>query len=465
MATTGPRTRGPNHQTSDPADRGRARWALLATSLGFAVVQLDVSVVNVAIKPIGADLGGGVTGLQWVVGAYTLAFAALILSAGSLGDRIGARRAFVVGFALFTLASAACGLAPNLGFLIGARAVQGVGAAILVPCSLTLLNHTYRDPQARGRAIGLWAAGASVALSAGPLLGGILTSSLGWRSIFFINLPLGLAGILLTLRFARETPRATDRGVDLPGQLAAIVALVALAGAMIQAGKQGFGNVLVLAGFGVAAVALALFVLIEARRQRPMLPLGLFRSRTFSASSAIGILINVAFYGLIFVLSLYFQTTQHYSVLLTGLAFAPTTVAVGTANLLASRLARAVGLRVTLAGAALLTAAGLAGLLVAGAGTAYLAIVAQLVAVGFGLGVIVPLITTALLGSVNPGRSGVASGTLNTARQTGSVIGVGLFGSLAAGHLVHGLHLALLIGAGLSLAVAALATVLQPDRD
>src|ERR1700761_1886486 len=463
MATTGPRTRGPDHPTSDAADRGRARWALLATSLGFAVVQLDVSVVNVAIKPIGADLGGGVTGLQWVVGAYTLAFAALILIAGSLGDRIGAGRAFVAGFALFPLASAACGLAPSLGFLVGARAVQGVGAAILVPCSLTLLNHTYRDPQARGRAIGLWAAGASVALSAGPLLGGILTSSLGWRSIFFINLPLGLAGTLLTLRFARETPRAADRGVDLPGQLAAIVTLVALAGAMIQAGKQGFGNVLVLAGFGVAALALPLFVLIEARRQRPLLPLGLFRSRTFSASSAIGILINVAFYGLIFVLSLYFQTTQHYSVLLTGLAFAPTTVAVGTANLLASRLARAAGLRATLAGAALLTGAGLAGLLVAGAGTAYLAIVVQLVAVGFGLGVIVPLITTALLGSVDPGHSGVASGTLNTARQTGSVIGVGLFGSLAAGHLVHGLHLALIIGAALAVAVAALAPALHPD--
>jgi DHA2 family methylenomycin A resistance protein-like MFS transporter len=462
MATTGPTTKGTTTETGPRDARGPARWALVATSLGFAVVQLDVSVVNVAIKPIGADLGGGVFGLQWVVGAYTLAFAALILSAGALGDRIGARRMFVGGFALFTLASAACGLAPGLGVLIAARAVQGVGAAVLVPCSLSLLNHTYRGPKARARAIGLWAAGASVALSAGPLLGGVLTSSLGWRSIFFINLPLGLAGILLTLRFASETPRATGRGVDLPGQLAAIVTLVALAGAMILAGKQGFGNGLVLAGFAVAAVALAAFILIEARRQRPMLPLGLFRSRTFAASSAIGIIINVAFYGLIFVLSLYFQTTRHYSVLLTGLAFAPTTVAVGAANLLASRIAHTIGLRTALAGAALLTAAGLAGLLV-GSGTGYPAIVGQLVAVGFGLGVIVPLITSALLGSVDRGHSGVASGTLNTARQTGSVIGVGLFGSLAAGHLVHGLHLALIIGATLAVAVAALAPTLHPD--
>jgi MFS transporter, DHA2 family, methylenomycin A resistance protein len=377
------------------------------------VVQLDVSVVNVAIKPIGADLGGGVSGLQWVVGAYTLAFAALILSAGAFGDRIGARRVFI--------------------------------------------------PRDRSRAVGLWAAGASVALSAGPLIGGVLTSALSWRWIFFINAPIGLAGILLTVRFATETPKAADRGVDLPGQLAAIATLVALAGAMIEAGRRGFADPLVLAGFGVAAVALAAFVVIESRRRRPMLPLSLFRSRTFSASSAIGIVINVAFYGLIFVLSLYFQTTRHYSVLVTGLAFAPTTVAVCVANLLAGRIARTAGLRTTLAAAALLLAAGLGGLLVIGPSTGYAAIVAQLVAVGAGLGVIVPLMTSALLGSVDPGHSGVASGTLNTGRQTGSVIGVGLFGSLAAGHLVSGLRLALLISIGLALLVAALTPVLQPD--
>jgi MFS transporter, DHA2 family, methylenomycin A resistance protein len=219
----------------------------------------------------------------------------------------------------------------------------------------------------------------------------------------------------------------------------------------------------VLAGFGVAAAALAAFVVIESRRRRPMLPLSLFRSRTFSASSAIGIVINVAFYELIFVLSLYFQTTRHYSVLLTGLAFAPTTVAVCAANLLAGRIARTAGLRTTLAAAALLLAAGLGGLLVIGPGTGYAAIVAQLVAVGAGLGVIVPLMTSALLGSVDPGHSGVASGTLNTARQTGSVIGVGLFGSLAAGHLVSGLRLALVISIGLALLVAALTPVLHPD--
>jgi DHA2 family methylenomycin A resistance protein-like MFS transporter len=456
MATTGLGTKGSADEAGQTDSGRRARWALLATSLGFGVVQLDVSVVNVAIKPIGADLGGGVSGLQWVVGAYTVAFAALILSAGALGDRIGARRVFVAGFTLFTVASAACGLAPALGFLIAARAVQGVGAALLVPCSLSLLNHAYRDPEERARAVGLWAAGASVALSAGPLIGGVLTSSLGWRSIFFINAPIGLAGIVLTLRFATETPRAADRGIDLPGQLTAALALVALAGAMIEGGQRGFASWLVLTGFAVAAVALAAFVRIESRRRQPMLPLSLFRSRTFSASSAIGIVINVAFYGLIFVLSLYFQTTRHYSVLLTGLAFAPTTAAVFAANLLAGRLARIAGRRTVLAGAALLLAAGLGGLLVIGPDTGYPTIVAQLVVVGAGLGLIVPVMTAALLGSVDRGHSGVASGTLNTARQTGSVVGVGLFGSLAAGHLVSGLRLALVISIGLALLVVAL---------
>jgi DHA2 family methylenomycin A resistance protein-like MFS transporter len=457
MATNGLGTRRPAGQTSEAAGGRRAGWALLATSLGFGVVQLDVSVVNVAIKPIGADLGGGVSGLQWVVGAYTVAFAALILSAGALGDRIGAKRVFIAGFALFTVASAACGLAPTLGFLIAARAVQGAGAAVLVPSSLSLLNHAYRDERARAHAVGLWAAGASVALSAGPLIGGVLTSSLGWRSIFFINAPIGLAGILLTLRFATETPRAAGRGIDLPGQLTAIAALVALAAAMIEAGQRGFADGLVLAGFGVAAVSLTAFVLIESRQRRPMLPLSLFRSRTFSVTSAIGLVINVAFYGLIFVLSLYFQDTRHYSVLLTGLAFAPTTVAIFVANLLAGSLARRAGRRTLLAGAALLLAAGLGGLLV-GPGTSYVAIVAQLVVVGFALGLIVPVMTSALLGSVDRSHSGVASGTLNTARQTGSVIGVGLFGSLAAGHLVSGLRLALVISVGLALLVAGLAS-------
>ena len=438
---------------------------LIATSLGFGVVQLDVSVVNVAINPIGADLGGGVAALQWVVNAYTLAFAGLILTAGVLGDRIGAKRVFVAGFALFTIASAACGLAPGLATLVAARAVQGIGAAVLVPCSLTLLNHAFPDARERAKAIGLWSAGASTALSAGPLIGGVLTSTLGWRAIFFINAPIGLAGILLTLRFATETSRTSGRGIDLPGQLAAVLTLAALACAMIEGGQLGFTAPLVLVCFAVALLAGLAFVLIEARSARPMLPLSLFRAPSFGAATAIGLLVNIAFYGLLFVLSLFFQRDQHHSALVTGLAFAPMTVAIIAANLATGRLAQRIGARVLIRFGALLMAAGCAALLGFGANAPYVALVVQLIALGFGLGLIVPAMTSTLLGAVARQRSGVASGTLNTARQTGSVLGVALFGALIAGpgSVVPGWHVALLISIGLLLMIMALGAGIRPS--
>jgi DHA2 family methylenomycin A resistance protein-like MFS transporter len=436
----------------------RRGLTLVATSLGFAVVQLDVSVVNVAIRPIGTALGGNVSALQWVVNAYTVAFAALILSAGALGDRIGAKRVFVAGFSVFTAASAICGLAPTLGVLIAARALQGAGAALLVPCSLTLLNHAYPEPRERSRAIGRWAVGASAALSAGPLVGGVLTATLGWRAIFFINAPIGLTGILLTVRFASETSRSTDRGVDAWGQLTAIVCLTLLAAATIRGGADGFGSATVLSGYGGAAAAGAAFLVIEARRARPMLPLRLFRCGTFGANTAIGLFINVAFYGLIFVFSLFFQRAQHFSALQAGLAFAPMTAAIMAANAVSGGLHQRLGPRVVIAGGALLMAGGAVALEDIGPDSAFATLVAQLTALGFGLGLIVPVMTASLLGSVERSRSGIASGTLLTARQTGSVIGVALFGSLiAGGGLVGGLHIALAIAAGLSLVVVALA--------
>jgi DHA2 family methylenomycin A resistance protein-like MFS transporter len=437
---------------------GTKAWTLLATTLGFGVVQMDVSVVNVAIKPIGADLHGSVSALQWVVDAYTLALAALILSAGALGDRLGAKRVYVGGFVLFTLASAACGLAPNLPVLLAARAVQGVGAAVLIPGSLTLLNHAFREPRERASAVGFWAAGASVTLSAGPLVGGLLTSAFGWRSIFFINAPLGVLGIALTARYATETTRSPGRSVDLPGQLLAVAALVALAGAAVEGGRAGFADPAVLGGFAVAAAAAAAFLVVETRRAEPMLPLRLFRSPTFSAATTMGLLLNVSFYGLIFLLSLYFQNTRGMSVLQAGLAFGPTTLAGGIGNMLSGRVTKAVGVPRTIVTGALCVAAGLAGLLaVLRADTPYAELVVQLTALGFGLGVIVPAMTSALLGSVDTHRSGVAAGTLNSARQTGSVLGVAVFGSLAAGHLVSGLRVALAVSVAAAFAVGGLA--------
>jgi MFS transporter, DHA2 family, methylenomycin A resistance protein len=261
---------------------------------------------------------------------------------------------------------------------------------------------------------------------------------------------------VLSARWAAETPRSSGRGLDVAGQSAAIVALTALAAAMIGGGQRGFGDPAVLAGFTLAVLAAVGFLLIEARVRRPILPLGLFASRTFSTTTAIGLVVNVAFYGLIFVFSLYFQTAEHYSPLVTGLAFAPTTLAVLVGNLLAGRMSTRFGARSVIATGSLLMAAALIGLLIITGPSPYPALVGQLTALGFGLGLLVPAMTSALLGSVERSRSGVASGTLNTARQSGSVIGVALFGSLTAGGLIAGLRLALLVSIALALLVAAL---------
>ncbi|MDQ8043438.1 MAG: MFS transporter [Patulibacter sp.] len=466
MATRVQERGAPGRDDSGPPAGLASRWPqIVATSLGFGVVQLDVSVVNVAIKPIGDALGGGTSALQWVVSAYTVVFAALILTSGALGDRIGAKRVFVAGFAIFTTASMACGLAPSLGVLIAARAIQGVGAAALVPCSLALLTHAFPDAAERAKAVGLWAAGASTGLAGGPLVGGILTQAFGWRAIFFINLPIGLVAIWLTLTRMAETPRTARRGLDLAGQAAAIVTLAALAAAVIEGGARGFDQPLVLAGFLATAIAAALFLTVERRRTDPMLPLALFRSVTFSASTAIGLVVNVGFYGLIFLLSLWFQGPKGYTALQTGLAFAPSTVAVVAANLLTGRIVARIGPVAVMIAGSLLMAVGYGALLVVSDHTAFAALVVQLVVVGFGLGLVVPSMTTELLGSVETTRSGLAAGTLNTARQTGSVLGVALFGAFVAGGLVHALDLALVLALALSLAAAALAEGIRRAED
>jgi MFS transporter, DHA2 family, methylenomycin A resistance protein len=442
------------------------RWTLVATSLGFSVVQLDVSIVNVAIKSIGADLGGGVSGLQWVVNAYTIAFAAFILTAGSIADRVGARRLFVGGFVLFMVASAVCGVAPDLGVLIGARAVQGLAAALLVPSSLALLSHAYTDARARTRAVGIYLAGASTALSGGPLIGGILIAAIGWRAIFFVNVPVALCGIYLTLRFANETTRSAGRGVDVPGQLAAIAALVLLVGSTIEGGGHGFAATGVLVGYAAALACGGLFVWVEARGRSPMLPLSLFRSRVFSVCSIAGLLVNTAFYGLIFVISLFFQRVQGLSPLMTGLALAPVMIGITAANIASGRMQERLGPTRVLALGAVVLAAACAGMLSVGAGTSYGAMVVQLTALGVGGGLVVPTVTAQLLGSVDRSRSGVAGGTLNTLRQTGSAVGVALFGSLLAGSagFVSGVHASFAIAIGLGLAIVALAPLLRPRR-
>jgi DHA2 family methylenomycin A resistance protein-like MFS transporter len=452
--------RGVSSAPHRSATRNKA-LTLFAMSLGFGVVQLDVTIVNTALQAIGASLGGGVATLQWVVNTYTIAFAALILTAGTLGDRLGAKKVFLAGFAIFTLASAGCALAPNPAILIAARAVQGLGAAALVPNSLALLNHAYPKEHERHRAVGIWAAGASLALTAGPLAGGALIALLGWRTIFLVNVPIGLAGLWLTWRNVTETPRIAHRELDLRGQLLAIGALAMLSAALIESGAVGWSNHWVQTGVAASVLLLIGFIINEQHTRQPMLPLRFFSNRLFTLCALDGLLANIGFYGLIFMLSLYFQQIVHWSALLTGLAFLPMLGLVLPANLFAARVTARVGAPTTVATGAAIAAAGCIELIGIEPDTHYAVIGIGMIALGGGLGLLVPALTSALLGSVDASRSGIAAGVLNATRQTGSVLGVALFGSLIAERtrFIAGARIALMISAALFLLAACITVI------
>lgn len=436
----------------------------VATSLGFVLVQLDVSIVNVALANIDATLATGVAGLQWVVDAYALAFASLLLSAGALGDRIGPHRAFTSGFALFTLASLACGLAPNVACLIAARTAQGVGAAMLVPCSLALLNHACRgNSRTRVAAVSWWTAAGSVGLAVGPVLGGFLVEQLGWRSIFWVNLPIGAVGIWLTECFVEPAPRH-DGTFDLAGQALSIIMLLGLTAAVIEAGALGWSAPLPLAGFALAAAAGVSFLVIEAQQSAPMLPLHLFRNATFSSTTFLGFLINLTLYGVIFVIGLYLQQVRGLSPATSGLIFLPFSIVLGIANIVSGRLAAKTGPRVLMVAGLAIGAIGYWMLRGLDASTPYPILVSGLVVIPAGIGLAVPAMTAALLGTVSQSRSGLAAGVLNSVRQAGGAIGVALFGALMSHNATAGIGHALAIAAVLltAAAIAAALGVRQP---
>jgi len=261
-----------------------------AAMLGFFLISLDALIVTVALPDIGRSLGGGMSGLQWVVDGYTLMFAALMLSAGALSDRIGARRAFGGGLVLFALASAACGFAPGLGVLVAARLVQGAAAAVLMPASLALVRQGFPDQAKRARAIAIWTVGGAVAVAAGPVLGGALTASVGWRWIFFVNLPAGLLALALLARVPASL-RLPAR-LDAVGQVSAVVAMGALTYGVIEGGAEGFGRPPVVVSLLVAVATAAAFLTAQARGTHPMLPLPLFRSRVVAVSLVVGFMLN-----------------------------------------------------------------------------------------------------------------------------------------------------------------------------
>lgn len=417
----------------------RPRASLVVAMLGFFVVALDAQIVNVALPSIRNDLGGGLSGLQWIVTGYTLMFSALQLFSGTFSDRVGARRAYGFGMVLFTMASAACAFSPNLAALIAGRILQGIGAAMITPSSLALIREAYQDAAQRGRAIVYWGLGGSVAAAAGPVLGGILTQ-LDWRLIFLVNLPVGAAALIILARVATSPRRPMP--FDWAGQIAAVVALASLTYGIIEGAHIGYGSPEILFLFAVCVVSAVGFVLAQARGRHPMVPLNLFRSRTVSTALAIAIVTMAAFYGVVFLQSLYFQQQRGATALETGLLFLPMTGLVALLNPFAARLMVRYGNVAMIAAGQLLMALGLAGLWMLPATSPILLVALVMVPVGVGGSFTVPPIIALVMDQIPAQNAGTASGVINTARQVGGSLGVAIYGALLAGNdFMEGLHL------------------------
>jgi DHA2 family methylenomycin A resistance protein-like MFS transporter len=407
------------------------------TSLAFMVAQLDVSIVNLALPQIAHTYRSGVSTLQWVVDAYTLAFAVLMLSAGSLSDRLGALPVFQAGLLIFGVASAGCGLASSALGLIGFRVMQGIGAATMIPSSLAILNQAFtHDPANRTRAVGLWTAAGSSAMAAGPLIGGLLIHLSNWRFIFFVNVPICLAGLLLSFRLPKHKVAQTQKKFDVMGQLTWMLAVTIFIAAIIEWHTFGFRNPWICGGLLCSAIMSVLFLRIEKRSDNPILPLNLFGSARFNVLLFLGAVLNGSYYGSVFVLSLYLQNVLHYSSVTAGLAFLPLTLGFVVTNLVSGKVIHRFGIgRSILAGLAGF-ALGFAGLFAAGPATIYIVLFVPFLLMPVGMGLVVPAMITGILGSVDRSLSGTASAILNTVRQTGGAIGVAAFGALAAGGTV-----------------------------
>jgi MFS transporter, DHA2 family, methylenomycin A resistance protein len=458
-------------ETPAQARAGRPSVApLTAICLGYFMVILDTMVVTVALPSIGRQLHTGVAGLQWVTAGYTLVFAGLLLSAGALGDRHGPKRIFQAGLVIFTATSAGCGLAPSVPVLVAARLLQGLGAALMVPASLALLQAAYPDRATRARAFGVWGGVAGIGAASGPIVGGLLIAAVNWRAIFFINLPFGLLAMVLTARCV-PAPDGRPRSLDVPAQILGVTALGALTAALIEAGPLGWASPAVLAGFGAAVAAALGFVAAEWRSAAPMLPLRLFASHTFSAANTVGLLINFGFYGQLFVATLYFQEIRGYPALLTGLALLPEGALVSAGSFISGRIMARTGPRIPMMSGLALGGVGMLGLVAAGAHTAYLVLVLPLMAAGLGMSLTMPAATAAVMGSAPADRAGLASGVVNTARQVGGALGVALLGTLVSHRagFTAGMHTAMLIAgaaflSGCTLSVLFVERGRRPDR-
>jgi EmrB/QacA subfamily drug resistance transporter len=401
-----------------------------ATCFGLFMVMLDNTVVNLALPTIQDKMGSGVSGLQWIVDAFILLLAALMLTGGTLGDLYGRKRAFMAGVVIFTGGSLFCALAPTAHLLIAGRVVQGVGAAIMMPSTLAILTNTFPDPKERAQAIGIWAAVSGISLAIGPVVGGVMVDSFGWQSIFYLNLPIGVIAFVVALLVVKESKNPEGSGLDLIGQALAIVGLGSLTFAFIEAHNYGWTSAVILSLFGVAAVALVAFWLWERRAKTPVLQLDFFRNITFTGANLVGLLLSFGFFGIILFLSLFMQNIQGYSPFEAGIRQLPTSLAVMIFAIISGRVAGRMGARVPIALGMVILSGGVLSFLFIHATTPYSHYWWVLATVGIGTGLVMSPITTAVMSTVPGARAGMASATTNTMRQVGGAFGIAVLGSV-----------------------------------
>jgi EmrB/QacA subfamily drug resistance transporter len=408
--------------------RARA-LTVIGLCLALFMTLLDSTVVNLALPTIASDLGVRLSGLQWIVDAYILVLASLLLSAGALGDRWGRRQVFVAGMTAFDLGSLVCALAPSLPVLVAGRVVQGAGAAALLPGTMSILATAFPDERDRARVIGVWSGTSGLALLLGPPVGGLLVRYAGWPSIFYLNLPLGVAAIALALKVFPDSGERRN-GADLPGQALAVIALTTLTYALIEGNRHGWRTPLIAGLLLLALVTFAAFLAVEARREDPMLPLRLFTVTRFAAANAVIFLVGFGLLGSFFFLSLYLQQVQGYSPAEAGTRLLPVMAAVVVAAPLAGRLAGRFGSRGPMTAGLTLAGAGLLLLITVNAGSAYGSWWPYLVVLGLGLGLTMSPTNAAIVGSVDGRQAGTASAVGMTSQQVGSLIGIALLGAI-----------------------------------
>jgi EmrB/QacA subfamily drug resistance transporter len=451
-------------------EANRKWWTLGSVAFGLFMIMLDNTIVNVALPSIQRDLGIGVSELEWVVNGYALTFAVLMLTGGKLADLLGRRLIFIAGLAVFTVSSLVCGLAASAGMLIGARVVQGIGSALMNPATLSIITATFPRRE-RGMAIGIWAGVSAMALAIGPLVGGIITEQISWNWIFYINVPVGLIGIAvarLVINESRDT--SAEQRLDLPGLLASALGLFALTYALIESNNYGWGSPRILSLFGVAAVALAVFVLLELRQRVPMLDLSLFRSATFAGANTVMLLVGVSMFGVFFFVSLFLQNILGYSATQAGAAFLPWTMLIVIVAPIAGKLSDRVGSRWLMAAGMLLLTGSLLVFSRLDATASFWNLLPALLLGGFGMALAMTPTTAAVMGSVPVDKAGVGSAVLNSMRQVGGALGVAVMGAIVAASVhvsfksprvgpefVTGFQHALTVGAGITLFAAFIA--------